>query len=94
VNEPGVYDELGGIPDPERDLSPRKTGGLPPEPVRELGKRKLADVRAELEKARPAALERVPCPDCGHDERYHHDGVCFHPTDDGEDCGPCARGEL
>jgi hypothetical protein len=55
VTADGVYDELGGIPEPpERELSPRKTGGLPPEDVREIGKRKLADVREALANATPA----------------------------------------
>jgi hypothetical protein len=87
VNEPGVYDELGGIPDPDRDLSPRKTGGLPPEPVRELGKRKLGEVREVLDKAIPAPTDKRELCDCGHELKYHARGRCFHPDETGVDCG-------
>lgn len=56
MNDQGVYDELGGIPEQD-EPEPRKPaieGGLPPEPVRELGKRKLVEVREALDKATPA----------------------------------------
>lgn len=57
----GVYDELGGIPEPDEPEPPKPAieGGLPPEPVRELGKRKLVEVREALDKATPAPTSKT-----------------------------------